>query len=511
MLAATVREAGRRFGDRAAFVAAAGWALSYADLDRLSDEAAGGLAALGVGVGDVVALVLPSTPEYVVAYAALAKLGAVTAGVNPRSTPDERADVLAVAQPRLVLAATDLLAGIPAELPIEPVTIAEDADGVLAGLRAGATAAPPPLPDDPDRLVAIVFTSGTTGTPKGAMFGERELAAVTAADVGETWGGGGAMLAGTQFAHVGFMTKLPWYLRLGTTTHLLDRWRAADVLRLISTTKMTGIGGVAPQLALLLRQPDFDDHDLSSVKTIIMGGALSPPALVREARQRIGAAYSIRYSSTESGGVGTGTAFDADDEEALFTVGRPRPGVEIEIRDDDDHIVPPGDIGEICLRSPTQLRGYWRDPAATAATIRDGWVHTGDLGFFDHAQCLRLAGRAKEMFIRGGYNVYPLEVEAVLSSHPAVAELVVTPRPDPVMGEIGVAVVVPRDPDTLPSLTDLRDFAGARLSSYKLPEAIRIVDTLPLTPMQKIDRRALAAVEADTGGATGATGPAGPD
>src|SRR4051794_15889257 len=160
---------------------------------------------------------------------------------------------------------------------------------------------------------------------------------------------------------------------------------------------MASIGGVAPQLALLLRVPDFDDHDLSAVKTIVMGGALSPPALVHEARARIGAAYSIRYSSTESGGVGTATAFDADDDEALFTVGRPRPGIELEIRDEDDRSVPAGEIGEICLRSPTQLRGYWGAAEATAATIRGGWVHSGDLGFFDDAGCLRLAGRAKEM------------------------------------------------------------------------------------------------------------------
>jgi acyl-CoA synthetase (AMP-forming)/AMP-acid ligase II len=499
VLAATVREAGRRFGDRPAFVAAAGWPLSYAELDRLSDEAAAGLAALGVGPGDVVALALPSAPEYAVAYAALAKLGAVAAGVNPRSTAAERAAVIGVADPVLVLATPELADGADVTgAPIELVTLADHAADVLGALRhrAGDDPTPPPvLPDDPDRLVAIVFTSGTTGTPKGAMFGERELAAVVAADVGDRWDGGGAMLSGTQFAHVGFMTKLPWYLRLGTTTYLLDRWRAADVLRLIADTHMASIGGVAPQLALLLRQPDFDQHDLSAVKTIVMGGALSPPALVREARARIGAAYSIRYSSTESGGVGTATAFDADDDEALFTVGRPRQGVELEIRDEDERPLPPGTIGEIVLRSPTQLRGYWRDPEATAATIRDGWVHSGDLGYLDDAGCLRLAGRAKEMFIRGGYNVYPLEVEAVLASHPDVAEVVVAPRPDPVMGEIGVAVVVPRDPAAPPTLDELRAYAGVRLSAHKLPEALRLVDALPLTAMQKIDRQALAAYE----------------
>ena len=497
MLDETVRDAARRFGDRPAFVADAGWPLSYDDLDRLSDEAAVGLQTRGIGEGSVVALVLPSIPDYAVAYAALAKLGAITAGVNPRGTPPERAAVLAMARPDLVIATGDLAEGIPAAVAAELIEPATAPDLVLEHLRHDHHhQTPAVLPADPDRLIAIVFTSGTTGTPRGAMFGGRELAAVAAADVGERTDGGGPMLSGTQFAHVGFMTKLPWYLRVGSTLYLLDRWRAGAVLRLVADHHMASIGGVAPQLALLLRQPDFDAHDLSAVKTIVMGGALSPPALVAEARERIGAAYSIRYSSTESGGVGTATAFDADEEEALFTVGRPRTGVAIEVRGADGAPVAPGEVGELCLRSPTQFRGYWHDPEATAATLRDGWIHTGDLARIDAAGCVRLAGRAKEMFIRGGYNVYPLEVEAVLASHPAVAEVVIAPRPDPVMGEIGVAVVVPRPGRPLPTLDDLRGFGGERLSTHKLPEVIRIVDAVPLTPMQKVDRAALAAREA---------------
>ena len=300
------------------------------------------------------------------------------------------------------------------------------------------------------------------------------------------------MLASTAFAHIGSMTKMPWYLRLGTTTYLLDRWRAADVLDLISRHGMTNVGGVAPQVALLLREPTFDQFDLSSVRTIVMGGAFSPPALVDEARARFGAAYSIRYSSTESGGVGTATAFDADDEEALFTVGRPRGDVEIDIRDEDDQPMPIGEIGEVCLRSTSMMRGYWHDPDATSETLRGGWLHTGDLGRIDDRGLLRLGGRAKEMFVRGGYNVYPLEVEAVLAAHPAVTEVAVVPRPHPVMGEIGVAVVVPFDPSRPVTLDDLRQFAAENLAHYKLPEALRLVDSLPLTAMQKIDRRALA-------------------
>ncbi len=502
MLDATVREAAARFGAQPALVAQEGWALSFGELDRASDEAAAGLAALGIGLGDVVALALPSTPDYAVAYAALAKLGAVTVGLNPRSTGPERAAMVGVVAPRLVLATPELAEGLTDDTPIEPVERADRAGAILAGLRRGrAGDSPAALPPDPERMVTIVLTSGTTGVPKGAMFGVRELAAVTEADTQGRWGGGASMLSGTQLAHVGFMTKLPWYLRTASTVHLLDRWRAHDVLRLIAEHHMPSIGGIAAAARAAAARTGLRRlRPLArSRRSSWVGRCRRPRSCARRAA-RIGAAYSIRYSSTESGGIGTATAFDAGDDEALFTVGRPRAGVRIEIRDAEGRAVAPGEVGEICLRSPTQLRGYWNDPDSTAATIRAGWVHTGDLGRIDEAGCLRLAGRAKEMFIRGGYNVFPLEVEAVLASHPEVVDVVVVPRPDAVMGEIGVAIVVPRDPAAPPTLDDLRREAGTRLSSHKLPEALRVVDALPLTPMQKVDRTALAAAEIDETG-----------
>ena len=290
------------------------------------------------------------------------------------------------------------------------------------------------------------------------------------------------MLAGTQFAHVGFMTKLPWYLRLGTTTHILGRWRAADALACIAEHRIPSIGGVAPQMALLLRE-DLEAYDLDCVQTIVMGGAASPPAMVREAMARFDAAYSIRYSSTESGGCGTGTAFDADDEEALFTVGRPRGGIEVGICDDEAGPAPRrrGRRGVAPLPHLDERRtGATTRPPPTPSP-RD-WLRTGDLGFIDERGCLRLAGRLKEMFIRGGYNVYPAEVESVLADHPSVAEVVVVPRPDDVMGEIGVAVVVPADPARPPTSRSCATFLEPRLARYKLPEAIRFVDGHPAHP-----------------------------
>jgi acyl-CoA synthetase (AMP-forming)/AMP-acid ligase II len=452
LLPESIAGAAQRFGSRAALIAGER-SVTFAELHDLSDRAAAALADGGVHEGSVAALTMPSGVDYVVAYLALAKLGAITAGINPRMSDDERARVLDRLQPDLVL---------------DELTL--------------STAFVEPVAPDPDRVVTIVFTSGTSGEPKGAVFTNRQLEAITRIDAGglDVWGSGGPLLGGTQFCHIGFMTKLQWYLRLGCTVLVQPRWRADVALRLIAQHRMRGVGGVAAQIALLLREPDFDSFDLSCVETIVVGGGPSPPQLVREARRRFGAAYSIRYSSTESGGVCTGTAFDAPDEEALFTVGRPRPGIEVCVADD----------GEVLVRSAAAMVGYWRDPERTALAIdADGWLHTSDLGELDGNGCLRIVGRTNDMYIRGGYNVHPLEVESVLVEHPAVAAVAIAPRPDDVMGEIGVAIVVPRG--TRPTLDDLRSFASSRLASYKLPEAIRIVDALPITSMEKLDRAAL--------------------
>ena len=471
MLPSTVSAAARRFGAAPVFVDPHGQALSFAELDRQSDEVATGLAAAGIGPGTVLGLALGAGTAYVVAYVAAAKLGAATAGVNPRLTATERERLLAVVEPALVLS--------------EPTEVAS----------YGVAGAPPPpeLPPDPDRLVAIVFTSGTTGMPKGATFTNRQLEAITLADVGDAWGGGGPGVGSTSLAHIGFMTKLPGHLRRGGCSFLLSRWTADQALRLMAVHRMTNLGGVPTQLALLLRHPELDRFDLSSVQSIVLGGGPAPLPLLREAVDRLGAPVSVRYSSTESGGCGTATAFDDPLDEHLG-VGRPRGPVELSIRGDDGEPLAVGEVGEVCVRSPTAMTGYYGNPEATAAAFwPDGYVRTGDLGYVDDTGRLFLAGRAKEMYVRGGYNVYPMEVAAVLLDHPRVSAVAVVARPDDVLGERGVAVVVPASPHAPPTLDELRAFAGERISSYKLPDDLRVIDALPLTAMDKVDRRELEA------------------
>lgn len=495
MLDELSNEAAKRFGDATAYVSAGGWGVSYSDLDRLSDEAAVGLARRSIASGDVVALAMPSVPDYVVAYLATAKLGAITCGVNDRLSKLERAAVLSVAHPRLVLATPGTVPdGPPNGAELVEVDPADHVDGILTGVRQRGES-PPPLPSDPDRAVAIVFTSGTTGTPKGAVFANRQLAAIAGVDVGERWGGGGRTLAGTSFAHLGFMTKLAGALRSGGTAFLVNRWRAAEALELTERHRLTQIAGIPTQVALMLQVPDFDMRDCSSVRLVVMGGGPSTGALVRDARAGFAVPVCVRYSCTEAG-IGVGTDPGDPDEDAELSVGRARPGIELTVRDEEGRPVPPGQVGQVCLRSAAVMSGYYRDPEATSAAFTaDGAVLTGDLGWVDDKDRLRLVGRTKEMYVRGGYNVYPMEVEGVLAEHPLVAEVAVVPRVDPVMGEIGVAVVVPRSTPgastAAPELGDLRAFAAPRLAAYKLPEGIMVVDALPRTPMEKVDRPAL--------------------
>jgi len=498
LLASIARGAATRNGDRAVIITPSGWSVSFRDLDRLSDEVAGSLAERGITTGDPVALSLASGPEYAIAYLALAKLGAITAGINPLLTRSERAQLIDISGARASVTTNELAAELPDHVDAIVVDPAEHLDDVMASHRIDGHV-PPLLSTDDDRVVAIVFTSGTTGVPKGAAFAERQFRAVLEAELADPWAADGHILSGTQFAHVGFMLRLHTYLAMNTTLCLMDRWRAADALALIERYSMPAVNGVSAQIALMLQVPEFDSYDLSSVRRIVTGGGPSTPDLVNEAMERFAAPYTTRYSMTESGGMGTATSIEASDDERYNTVGRPRTGLELRIDRPTDTA---GEIGEVCVRGPSVMSGYWGDQASTDATIVDGWLHTGDLGWIDDQGCLRLAGRSKEMYIRGGYNVYPQEVEAVLNAHPAVRSVVIVPRLDPVMGEIGVAVIVPVSRDAPPTLDDLRSFGATHLTHFKLPEALRTIEALPVTSMQKVDRRALVADIADPAGDT---------
>jgi acyl-CoA synthetase (AMP-forming)/AMP-acid ligase II len=278
-----------------------------------------------------------------------------------------------------------------------------------------------------------------------------------------------------------------------TTVITSTPWNASEMLMLLTRERVTVGQGVPTQWRLLLDHPEFEATDVSSLRIAGTGAAVVPPELVREMETRLGCPVVIGYSSTEAA-IATGTVPGDSPEVISRTVGRARVNVEVELVDDDGKPVPTGEIGRVRCRSGAVMRGYWEDPERTAEVLDDdGWLTLGDLGSFDERGYLTLAGRKSEMYIRGGYNVYPTEVERALSGHPAVAQIAVVGVPDPVLGEIGVAFVVAAE-GAAPDLDELRAFCCESLADYKAPDRLELLDALPIMTMGKVDKRALAAL-----------------
>lgn len=471
--------------DADAFADADGRRISFGEWNRRADGVAAGLADRGVRDGDVVCLLLPSSIEYMIAYQAVVRLGAVVSGVNTRLGPSEIEHLLTIASPR-VSVVTDLgAAALPpaAGSPVEWGSLAPWYD-----------ARPPRLPPlDEHQPLLICWTGGTTGRPRGAIFDHANLAAVAR--------GTGVMsepydrrLSPIPFAHVGTMTRA-WdeISRCITTVITPPEWSAAAALALIETERVTVAQGVPTQWELMLGDPTFAHTDTRSLRLAGIGGSPVSPELLGRMHELLGVPVVNRYASTEAGGLISGTRPEDPPHVITDTVGRASEGVEIRIVDDAGRPRPAGGIGPIQVRSGAVMRSYVADPEATAAVIdADGWLTVGDIGHLDESANLTLVGRKGDMYVRGGYNVYPVEVERRLHEHPAVEQVAVVSIADEVLGEIGVAVVVAAS-GASPSLTELRDWVGAELADYKAPDRLVVLDSFPHTPLGKVDRRALAA------------------
>ncbi len=459
--------------------------LTFSDLTRAADDAAAAMAERGVRPGDIVAVMLPSSIDYAVAVAGAIRAGAVATGINVRLGPKEVEAIADRCQPTLAVvpggARPD---GLPAGVGVmDRDDLASAGTGPGLGRRRRRAG--------PGDAAVIVWTSGTTGLPKGAWFDHDNLrAAVTSAGV--MTAPFDRRLVSTPLAHAGYMAKLWEQLAWATTVVISPTpWRAADMLRLLAEEAITVAGGAPAQWEKLLEQPGLDRADLGALRLGVAATAPTPADLVRRVAERCGCPLVVRYAMTESPSI-TGTD-PGDPPEMLYrTVGRPQAGMEISIRAEDGIPVLPGTIGRIHVRGACVMRGYWRQPGLTAEVLGgDGWLRSSDLGHIDGDGNLVLAGRVGDMYIRGGYNVHPLEVENVLAEHPAVAQVAVVGVPAPVLGEIGVAFVVAAEGMPPPALDDLRAWTKARLADYKAPDRIELVAALPLTSMMKVDKEAL--------------------
>lgn len=478
--------AAQRFGDREALVSG-NQRLNYAQWARAAQGLATLLVERGVEPGDRVAIILPSSADYAICSAAIMLVGAVASGINTRLGPREMQGIFAKSSPRLAITEDGFVlpdAGIRIH-QLQRSELAAAYERNDANLAVAAVA--------PDAAACIVWTSGTTGLPKGAWFDYRNLkAAVSTA---------GVMVASYDrcliplpFAHAGYMAKQWQQVAFGVTYVLTPPvWSARDMLRLMVEERITAAFGVPTQWAKLLELPKLATADLSALRFCGISTAPAPPELVEALTRALGCPMIVRYAMTESPSI-TGTRF-GDAPEILFrTVGRPQEGVELEIVDLHGNPLPEGEVGRIRVRGSVVMRGYWNDPEATArAMTSDGWLLSEDLGCLDKGGNLILMGRLSDMYIRGGYNVYPLEVEKVLEEHPGVLRAAIVGKATPIIGEVGVAFIVPEEHASPPSADELGQWCRDRLADYKTPDAFEFVSNLPLTPMLKVDKKALRA------------------
>jgi acyl-CoA synthetase (AMP-forming)/AMP-acid ligase II len=503
---AVVERAAERFADREGLVDGSR-RLSFAELASEADRAARAYVASGIAPGDRVAIWAPNVADWAIAALGAFRAGAVVVTVNTRFKGNEAAHVIRTAEARMLVTVTDFLdtdyvallraAGVPGCLD-ETVVLAGPVPGDAVGwedflargeeVGADETAARAAA-IRPDDISTIIFTSGTTGAPKGAML--RHGASVRAYDAWATVVGlaeGDRYLIVNPFFHCfGLKAGILACLIKGATIVPHPVFDVPSVMQRVDEERITMLPGAPAIYQTILDHPDLSRYDLSTLRLAVTGAATVPVEMIRRMRSELTFRTIVTgYGLTESTGIATMCRHTDDPETIANTAGRPIPDIEVEVVDGDGKVLLPGQPGEVVVRGYTVMAGYFGDEAATAATIdADGWLHTGDVGVFDEGGNLRITDRTKDMFIVGGFNAYPAEIENVLMTHPSVGQVAVIGVPDERLGEVAKAFVVPRAAATVEE-GELIAWAREQMANYKVPRSVEVVDALPLNASGKV-------------------------
>lgn len=464
----------------------------YQLLWRQVERTASYLQRLGLQAGDRVALRLPKGLPFVYLHLATLRLGAIALPLNPAYPADELAYFLTDSEARLffVAAEDETARQLPLPAPTETVALDAVTPGAFeACLPAWPLPEPlPPRPTDPDQVALMIYTSGTTGRPKGALITQGNLTAnLDALHLAWGWQAADRLLHILPLFHVhGLVVALHGALHAGASALLLPHFDPRLTLELLTRRRCTVLMGVPTIHRRLVDCPDAASYDLSHVRLITSGSDRLPDDLFQRFQAVFGHTLLERYGMTETG---MNLSNPLHGERRLGSVGLPLPGVEARIADMESNLpLPDGEVGEVQIRGPHVCRGYWRQPdKAMAAFTPDGWLKTGDLGLRQPDGYFVLKGRAKDLIITGGLNVYPPEVERVLAEHPAVSASAVIGCPNAAWGEQVTAVIVPQPGQTLTPEAIL-DFCRQRLAAYKLPRRVVLLDALPRNALGKVQK-----------------------
>ena len=482
--------------------------ISWRQLDRWVTNLAAAFLEMGVQPGDRVGILCTTRPEYIVAYMAAVRIGAIATGFNMQYTPREVADLARLTQPT-VMVILDQKGSFqrhrPAleELPFlrHVLVIGPEAQPGTRSLHALMEQERPELTPvlaqradavTPDQGALIVFTGGTTGVPKAALLTHRNIVSNIRAQVRHLgFGSEDRIVLHLPMNHVSGATLMTIAaVMTGATLVVLERFHPARTLELVARERVTVLGQVPTMFIMEFQLPDLGAYDLSSLRTVIVAGAPTPPPVM----ERIAGLAPVAihgYGLTEVGGMVTYTRPGEGVDTLLAGAGPVADEFQLRVVDSEHRPLPPGQVGEIAVRGACVMAGYWGNPEETAL-VRDaeGWLYTGDLGRLSPDGAVTIVGRRKEMILTGGFNVYPWEIEQYVLTHPDVALAACIGVPDPVMGEVGHLFLVPKPGATLDP-RGIRRFCKAGLARYKVPRHVTVREALPLTPVGKVDKRRL--------------------
>lgn len=522
-LYAFLENSARKYPDRPAAIFY-GRRHSYGSLWGQALRLAGSLRRLGVEKGDRVALLLPNVPQFIVSYNAILALGATVVAVSPLNPPEEIGRELEETEARTLIALDRLIERLPEKAPRE-VIVADAAAyapphlRLLDRVRGGGTRLPQgarsfegllrgPALDAPvevepgEDLAAIQYTGGTTGPPKGVMLTHRNLVANALQSYSwlRGWGfsakpqpaGWPVVVCAVPFFHIyGMTVAMNESVQFGCTLVLVPDPRPEAIMEAVQRHRATHLPLIPRMMREMLEHPDAARYDLTSLTSCVSGGAAVEPALVERFTEKTGARIYHGYGLTEAGPTTHCTPLEGAPDHS--TVGLTFPDTEAKIVDarTGEIELPPGEAGELVVRGPQVMAGYWRRPEETKRALRDGWLYTGDIALIDGSGFLYIVDRKANRIVSAGHTVWPSRVEEALGSHPAVQLAAALGVPDPLRCATGLRALVVLRPGHSVGVADLIDHCGSSLEPHEVPEMIDIVDSLPLTPLGKVDRLAL--------------------
>ena len=490
--------------------------ITYRQLGEEVANTASGLAQRGLKKGERMAIMLPNCPQYVAAYYAILKIGGIVVNVSPMYVERELEFQLKDAEVQIILAMRDFyprLEAVRKKVPLKTIILMDlrekggketrkkSKTGIAKGvydyaelLEIGRRMPPPSVKVDPDEVALLQYTGGTTGLSKGAMLTHRNLVADVLQCV--SWNcdavrGQERMFAVLPFFHVyGMTVAMNEAIELGATIIMLPRFNVDDALEAINLYQPTRFPGVPTMYMAIMNHPQVNKYNISSIRVCSSGSAPMPVEAQRRFEELTGAKVSEGYGLTEASPVTHANPFNG--KRKIGSIGLPRPDVDAKIVDLEtgERDLPPGEVGELCIRGPQVMKGYWNRPEETRKTLRNGWLYTGDIGRMDEEGYFYIVDRKKDMIICSGYNVYPREIEEVLYQHPKIQEVCIVGVPDPYRGETVKAFVILKEKEQA-TPEEIIEYCQKNMAKYKAPTSVEFRKELPKSHVGKVLRKIL--------------------